>query len=74
MNNRIVLFIGGLVIALVALLCSIYYIIPGYAHVLVTHNATASHPTHALAFFTLAFLAFLVALISRPRVVSRQQI
>lgn len=67
MNNRKLLFIGGIIVAIVALLCSIYYIIPGYDHILVTHDSTASHPTHFVAFLGLTIVGALVALVSRPR-------
>ncbi|GHO78648.1 hypothetical protein KSD_64190 [Ktedonobacter sp. SOSP1-85] len=67
MNNRKLLFIGGIIVAIVALLCSIYYIIPGYNHILVTHDSTASHPTHFVAFLGLAIVGALVALVSRPK-------
>ncbi|GHO45853.1 hypothetical protein [Ktedonospora formicarum] len=72
MNARSVRFLGGLIVMFVALLCSLYYLIPGYEHLLVTHDAKAMHPTHAIAFFAIAIVAFLVALVSRPQTTKRQ--
>lgn len=67
MNNRKLLFIGGIVVAILAILCAIYYIIPGYDHILVTHDSTASHPTHFVVFLGLTIVGVLVALVSRPK-------
>lgn len=65
--NRSVLFVGAIVAALVSIAISIYYIIPGYDHFLVTHDATSSHPTHAFAFFALAVIGVVVTLVTRPK-------
>ena len=67
MNNRKPLFIGALIAAVVCIGISIYYSIPGYSHLLVTHDATHSHPTHAFAFFVLAVICILGSLITRPK-------
>jgi hypothetical protein len=67
MNKKRSLFWGALVGAVICLVVSIYYIIPGYDHVLVTHDSTYTHPTHAFAFFALAVICGLVALVTRPK-------
>ncbi|HLZ55796.1 MAG TPA: hypothetical protein VKR06_02515 [Ktedonosporobacter sp.] len=71
MNNKIALFWGALAAVVVCLAVSIYYIVPGYSHLLVTHDYTSSHPTHAFAFFALAVICVVVALVTRPRSASK---
>lgn len=66
MNNKRPLFWGAIVGGVICLAVSIYYIIPGYEHVLVTHDSTYSHPTHAFAFFALAMMCVVVTLVTRP--------
>jgi hypothetical protein len=66
-NNHLALFGGAIIAAVVCIGVSIYYIIPGYNHLLVTHDATSSHPTHAFAFFALAVICCIVALVTRPK-------
>lgn len=65
--NRMTLFIGAIIIAVLAILASIYYIMPGYYHILVTHDYTSGHPTHAVAFGALAIVCILAAVITRPK-------
>lgn len=67
MNNKPPFFIGALIAAVVCIGISIYYIVPGYDHLLVTHDATHSHPTHAFAFFALAVICIIGSLITRPK-------
>ena len=66
MNKR-TLFYGAIVAAVVALAVAIYYLIPGIYHPLTSTPPLASHPTHAVAFFLLAVICILVALVSRRR-------
>ena len=61
------LFFGGIGVAIIAIALSVYYIIPGYSHILVTHDATLSHPTHAILFGAVALISILAAVINRPR-------
>ncbi len=61
------LFFGGIGIAIVAIALSVYYIIPGYSHLLVTHDSTSAHPTHAILFAAIALISILAAVINRPR-------
>lgn len=65
------LFFGGIVIAVIALVMSVYYMIPGPYHLLTTHDYTSSHPTHALAFGAIAIVCILAAVINRPRSAAR---
>jgi len=71
MNNRRTLFWGAMIATVVCIGISIYYIIPGYDHLLVTHDSTSSHPTHAFAFFALALICVVVALVTRPKSASK---
>jgi len=49
-----------LILAAVSVAIAIYYVIPGYYHVLTfSHAPTDSHPTHFVAFLALAVVAFL---------------
>jgi len=50
MSNKRSLFWEAIVGAVICLAVSIYYIIPGYDHVLVAHDSTHTHPTHTFAF------------------------
>jgi len=71
MKNKMALFGGAIVGAVVCLAISIYYIIPGYNHILVTHDPTQYHLTHAGAFFALAVICVIFALVTRPKSKSR---
>lgn len=62
-----VIFYGGIVVAVIALALSVYYILPGYSHVLVTHDPTARHVTHAVGFAAIAIVAIIAALVTRPK-------
>ena len=66
MNKR-TLFYGAIIAAIVALAVAVYYLIPGIYHPLTSTPPLASHPTHAVAFFLLAVICILVALVSRRR-------
>ncbi len=70
MNKR-TLFYGAIVVAVVALALAVYYLIPGIYHPLTTTPPLASHPTHAVAFFILAAIAVVAALVTRPKSVRR---
>ena len=67
MNNKMALFGGAIVVAVVCLAISIYYIIPGYYHVLVTSDPNGYHLKHASAFFALAVICVVFALVTRPK-------
>jgi len=61
------LFYGVLLLALFTLIACIYYVIPGFSHILVTHDPLAMHPTHAAAFAALTVVCIIVALVNRPK-------
>lgn len=66
-NNNTTLFRGAIVVAVMCLAVSIYY----NSHLLVTHDVTSSHPTHAFAFFALAIIGAIAALVTRPKATSQ---
>ena len=61
------LFFGGIGVAIIAIALGIYYAIPGIYHPFTFSPAMEGHPTHAAAFFILAVLCVIVALVNRPR-------
>lgn len=61
------LFFGGIGVAIIAIALSVYYIIPGYSHILVTHDPTSTHLSHAVLFAAIALISILAAAVSRPR-------
>ena len=65
--NKQVLFYSAIVVVVVALALTVYYIIPGIYHPLTTTPPLASHPTHAIAFFFLAVISVVAALVTRPK-------
>lgn len=66
--NRTMLFLGSLILALLALLLAIYYALPGVYHILVSglHPPMDSQPTHVVLFGVLMALALIMALVNRP--------
>jgi divalent metal cation (Fe/Co/Zn/Cd) transporter len=67
------LFIGSLIVAVIALALGVFYLVPGIYHPLTfgSHPPMDTQPTHAIVFFIVAVLLVLVALINRPRPASR---
>ena len=63
MNNP-VLFLGGIIVTILGIALGIFFLIPGINHVIADSN---THYKHAIAFFALAVLGILVALVNRPR-------
>jgi hypothetical protein len=61
------LFYGAIAVAIVALLITIYYVIPGVNHVLVSGNPTAVHIKHVFLFAVLTVLGIIAALVTRPQ-------
>jgi hypothetical protein len=47
-----------IIAGVVCLLIAIYYIIPGFPHILTTSDPTSSHLKHSLVFLALAIFAF----------------
>jgi hypothetical protein len=70
-NNR-TLFYAAIVVAILALLVCVYYVIPGYSHLLVfSGDPNAAHYKHAVAFGAVAVVAIIGALVTRPKSVAR---
>jgi ABC-type thiamin/hydroxymethylpyrimidine transport system permease subunit len=65
--NKSTLFLGAVVIAVIAIVVAIYYMVPGVYHVLATHDINSAQPKHAIAFGAIAVIAILAALINRPK-------
>lgn len=61
------LFYGALLLASFTLMACVYYVIPGFSHILVTHDPLAMHPTHAAAFAALTVICIVAALVNRPK-------
>ncbi len=64
--NKTTIFYAGIGVAIIALLIAVYYVVPGVYHVLAS-NPTQAHYKHAAAFFAVAVVAALAAVINRPR-------
>jgi hypothetical protein len=65
-NNRTI-FYAAIVVAIIALVACVFYIVPGVTHPLVSGNPTAAHYKHAAAFGALAVIAVVGALVTRPK-------
>ncbi|HEU5227013.1 MAG TPA: hypothetical protein VFU49_04305 [Ktedonobacteraceae bacterium] len=66
MKNPVV-FYGAIVVAILSLALAVYYVIPGYSHILVSGNPTAMHLKHVLLFAGIAVLGVIAALVTRPK-------
>jgi hypothetical protein len=66
--NRMTIFVGALIIALLSLALAIYYALPGVNHVLVSgaQPPRDPQPTHVALFAVLTVLGLIVALVNRP--------
>ena len=67
------LFVGAIVVAVIALGLGVFYLIPNVYHPLTSGKVPAMdpQPTHAIVFFVLAVLLVIVALVTRPKAASR---
>lgn len=67
--NRTTMFVGAIIVALLALVLAISYAIPGVYHVLVSgsHPPLTPQSTHIVLFVVITALAGIVALVNRPR-------
>ena len=65
------LFYGAIAVAIVALLLTIYYVIPGIPHMLVSVNPMATHFKHVALFAALTVLGVIGALVTRPKAVAK---
>lgn len=58
------LFFGGIVVAILGIALGVFFLVPNVNHVIAD---THMHIKHAVAFFGLAVLGVIVALVSRPK-------
>ena len=66
-NNRTFFYVA-IVVALIALVLCVFYLIPGVYHPLTfSGKPTDAHRTHAIAFGALTALAIVGALVTRPK-------
>ena len=61
------LFYGAIIVAIICLICAVYYAIPGIYHPFTFSPPTEWHPTHAVAFLGLTAICVVAALINRPK-------
>ncbi len=59
------LFFGGIVVVIIGIALGVFFLIPGVPHIIAD---SGQHIKHAIAFFCLAVLGLLAALVNRPRV------
>ncbi len=66
-NNR-TLFYVAIVVAIIAVVLCVFYIVPGVYHPLAfSGDPSSAHPKHSVAFGLLAIVAIIGALVTRPR-------
>lgn len=58
------LFFGGIVLVILGIALGIFFLVPGVNHIIADSH---QHTKHAIAFFALAVLGILVALVNRPK-------
>lgn len=58
------IFYGAIVVAIIALILGVEYLIPGVPHLL---TDTAMHLKHAVLFFFIAAICIVGALVTRPK-------
>lgn len=58
------LFYLGILVAIVGVALAVFFLVPGINHV-ITDSQT--HVKHAIAFFALAVVGILIALVNRPK-------
>lgn len=63
------LFIGAIVVAVIALVLAIYYAVPGVHHVLTSGAVPAKdpQPTHVVLFAVICVICIIAALVTRPK-------
>lgn len=62
------LFFGGILIAIIGIALGVFFLIPGVPHIIAD---SGQHIKHAIAFFGLAVIGILAAVMSRPRAAVR---
>jgi hypothetical protein len=63
------LFFGGIVVAIIGLALGVFFLVPNVPHIIADSNM---HLKHAIAFFCLAVVGIIAALVSRPKSTVRQ--
>jgi hypothetical protein len=58
------LFYLGILVAIVGVALGVFFLIPNIPHIIADSNV---HVKHAIAFFGLAVVGILIALVNRPR-------
>ena len=61
------LFFGGIVLAIICIALTIYYVLPAHYMHLFASNPYGTNVKHAVAFAVIAVICLLVAAINRPR-------
>lgn len=61
------IFYGAIIVAVIAIAACIYYILPGYYHILATHDFTSPQYKHAILFGAIFVVCVIGALVTRPR-------
>jgi len=65
--NKTTIFYGSISLGLISGLIAIYYIVPGFDHILVSGDPAGSHFKHFIAFAVLAAIFFAVAVMNRNK-------
>lgn len=58
------LFFGAIIVAIICVALGVFFLIPGIPHIIADSN---QHIKHAIAFFGVAVLAVLAAIVNRPK-------
>lgn len=67
MKNKLAIFFGAIVVAIICIALAVFYAIPGINHPLASDPVTASHPKHVALFGALTVLCIIGALVTRPK-------
>lgn len=66
-SNSRAIFYGAIVVAIIALVLCVFYMVPGVTHPFVSSDPTGAHYKHAIAFGAVAVIAIIGALVTRPK-------
>ncbi|MBV9257101.1 MAG: hypothetical protein JO215_03675 [Ktedonobacteraceae bacterium] len=70
-SNSRAIFYAAIVVAIIAVLLCVFYMVPGVYHPLAfSGDPSSAHPKHSIAFGLLAVLAIIGALVTRPKSVN----
>lgn len=67
--NKSLIFAGSLVVAVLALLATVYYALPGVNHILISGDVPAAdpQPKHVVLFLAITVVCLIAALVTRPK-------